>query len=157
MRLPHFYLAALLFLTTLSGPAMASVPPPPPEYVFDASAVLADAANKDQAKIARFFAEDVTMRINGRRIASGKAAWLKWWTDDRSHYYGKTVGYSMGWKEDGSLLILDQFDTRDNFTSPPPPGGPRFSTRSTLCLFGADGLIHSIDISEAGSYFVIAK
>ncbi|USI72935.1 hypothetical protein [Sphingomonas morindae] len=137
--------------------AMASPPPPPPSYVFSARELLSDAANKDQAKIAAFFANDVSATVNGQPIAQGKSAWLSWWGKDRSNYYGRTLGWSMGWKDNGVLLILDQFDTQDNSTNPPPPGDPRPSTRSTLYHFGTDGLIHSVAISEVNSFYSPAR
>ncbi|KPF52172.1 hypothetical protein IP65_17365 [Novosphingobium sp. AAP1] len=119
--------------------------------------MLTDAANKDQAKIAKLFASDVVASINGQRIASGKAAWLKWWSNDRSHYYGKTLGTSMGWKGDGALLVLDQFDTQNNAVSTPESGDPRPTTRSTFYRFGPDRLIHAVDISEVDSFYISAK
>lgn len=147
------WLGSSLSLAMLSAPATASAPPPPPPYVASAGDVLTDAANKDEAKVARFFADDVVASINGQRIASGKADWLKWWSSDRSHYYGKTLGVSMGWKGDGALLVLDEFDTQNNAVGTPDMGDPRPSTRSTFYRFASDGLIHAIDISEVDSFF----
>lgn len=151
------WLASGLSLTMLSTSAIASAPPPPPPYVSSAGDVLTDAANKDQVKVARFFADDVVASINGQRIASGKATWLTWWSNDRSHYYGKTLGASMGWKGDGALLVLDEFDTQDNAVSTPESGDPRPSTRSTFYRFGSDGLIHAVDIREVDSFFTRSK
>lgn len=157
MRSIGLCVASVLSTVMVSVPAVASAPPPPPPYVAAAGDVLADAANKDQAKIARFFAGDVTVSVNGQRIASGKSAWLKWWSDDRAHYYGKTLGTSAGWKGEGALLVLDQFDTRNNAVSTPESGDPRPSTRSTFYRFGSDGLIHGVDISEVDSFFTPAR
>ncbi len=157
MRLTGMCLASFLSLLALSGVAAASTPPPPPPYVFSASDVLTNAVNKDQAKIAKFFADDVTASINGQRIATDKASWLKWWAHDRSHYFGKTVGYSMGQKGNGALLVLDQFDTQDYSTNPWPAGDPWPSTRSTFYRFGSDGLIHSVNINEVDSFYRAAK
>ncbi len=145
-----------LFVAPKIG-AMATPPPPPPSYLFSARNVLISDVSKDQAKIASFFADDVTASLNGQSIASGKAAWLNWWANDRSHYYGRTLGSSMGWKDGGVLLVLDQFDTQDNSTSPAPPGDPRPSTRSTFYHFGTDGLIDSVAISEVNSFFQPAR
>jgi len=156
MRLTGLFLASILSLVTFTGVVAASTLPPPPAVVFAASDVLIDAANKDQAKVAKFFADDVIASVNGKRIALGKAAWLKWWTADRSHYFGRTVGYSIGRQGDGALLVLDQFDTQDNYTSPPPAGDSRLSTRSTFYGFGPDHLIHLINISEVDSFYTVA-
>ena len=157
MRLIGLCIASVLSITMPFAPAVASAPPPPPPYVAAASDVLTDAVNKDQTKIAKLFAADVVATINGQRIASGKPAWLKWWFSDRSRYYGKTLGESMGWKGDGALLVLDEFDTQDNAISTPQNGDPRPSTRSTFYRFGSDGLIHEINISEVDSFYTAAK
>lgn len=157
MRSIGICLASVLSMTMLSTSAVASAPPPPPAYVSSASDVLTDAANKDQAKVAKLFAGDVVASINGQRIASGKAAWLKWWSNDRSHYYGKTLGASMGWKGDGALLVLDEFDTQNNAVSTPENGDPRPSTRSTFYRFGSDGLIHAVDVNEVDSFYTASK
>lgn len=157
MRSIALCLASLLSVTMLSDPVAASAPPPPPPYVSSASTVLTDAANRDQSKIAKLFADDVVVSINAQRVASGKAAWLKWWTSDRAHYYGRTLGSSAGWKGDGALLVLDEFDTQNNAISTPESGDPRPSTRSNLYLFGSDGLIHSVNISEVDSFYTVMK
>jgi hypothetical protein len=147
------WLPFALAATCLAGPATSSLPPPPQDYVWEASKTLTDATVKDQAAIEPLFADDVVASLNGQRIASGKEAWLKWWSDDRSHFYGATRGYSMGRKGDGVLLVVDQHDVRDNYTSPPPPGDPRWTTRSTLFIFGPDRMIHAVVIAEVDSFF----
>jgi hypothetical protein len=152
MRAITIGLASVLTAAIMSSPTKASPPPPPPEYVYEASNVLKDATNKEQTSIAPLFANDVAASLNGKSIASNKDSWLQWWAEDRAHYYGRTLGYSMGWKDDGVLLVLDEYDTQDNASKPPPPGDPRPSTRSTLYHFGSDGLIHSVFISEVNSY-----
>ena len=152
MRWQRYTGLIALFLAPAAS-AIASPPPPPPSYVFSARDVLIDAANKNETKIAIFFANDVTATLNGQSIAAGKVAWLKWWANDRSNYYGRTLGFSVGWKDNGVLLVLDQFDTQDNSAIPPPPADPRPSTRSTFYHFGSDGLIHSIAISEVNSFY----
>ena len=150
-------LSLALSATMLAVPAVSSTPPPPPEHVWTAGQVLADAAIKERSKVEAFFAEDVVAFLNGERIASGKEAWLRWWSDDRSHFYGRTFGYSMGRQGGGVLIVVDEHDTRDNSTSPPPPGGPRWTTRSTSYTFGADRLIHAIQIAETDSFLFRPK
>lgn len=155
MRLIGLCLAPLMPFVLLCTAAVASVPPPPPFYVFFANQVLSNPKNKNKEHIAKLFADDVIANHNGERIASGKSAWLEWWSIDRSHYFGKTLGSSTGWREGGSLLLVEQFDTQDYASiNPPPLGDPRPSTRSTLYRFSSDGLIHSIDIIEVNSFYV---
>jgi len=137
-------------------PAASSSLPPPPEYAWSASKILADASIKDQARVAPLFAEDVQVTKDGKPLAAKKAEWMSFWFKDRKRFFGKTVLYSMGRRDAGVLLVLDQFDTRDDFTNPPPPGEAQWSTRSTLYAFGPDGLVHSVQISEVDSFLIKA-
>ncbi|WP_301075937.1 hypothetical protein [Sphingomonas sp.] len=150
-------LSLALSATMLAVPAVSSTPPPPPKHVWIAGEVLADAAIKEQSRIEPFFAEDVVAFLNGERIASGKEEWLRWWSDDRSHFYGRTFGYSMGRHGSGVLIVVDEHDTRDHSTRPPPAGGPRWTTRSTSYTFGADRLIHAVQIAETDSFLIRPK
>lgn len=157
MRPNDLRLACLLSVAMLPGSATASPPAPPPPYVVAAGAVLMDAANKDSAKLAPFIAPDISASLNGERVATGRAAWLSWWSKDRAQYFGRTIGSSMGWNGDGALLILDTFDRQDNAATPPPAGDPRFATRSTFYRFGPDGLVHAIAISEVDSFYTTTR
>ena len=107
--------AILFLLLTAAFPAVAAPPPPPPQYVWDAARVLVSQTNADPVQLASLFADDVSVFQNGKNVAAGKAAWLKWRAD--SHPEGRVLGYSEsfgGYSEGGGeVLVVDTFDTVD--------------------------------------------
>ena len=150
--------AFLFLLFTAAFPAMASPPPPPPQYVWDAAKVLVAQTNADPVQLALLFADDLTAFQNGKIVATGKAAWLKWRAD--SHPGGRVLGFSEsfgGYSEGGGeLLVVDTFDTVDRSNLPPGfLADPRAATRSTLYQFGTDHLIHFVRISRVGGFWMV--
>lgn len=120
-----------------AAPLAASPPPPPPAFVVEAGEVLRKPAQADAARIAPFFAADVTVVENGKIVAKGKTAWLVWWTAAMKHYEGRTLGSSEGWSRDvaggGELMVIDTFDDLDRSTLPPKfLVDPRLKTRTAL-------------------------
>lgn len=141
----------------VGSPVMSSPPPPPPEWVWNAGKTLTDASMDDWNKIDALFANDIVVNENGHRVADGKGNWRNLWSKARSHYYGRTLGYSMGWKDFGSLLVFDEYDSANYNAGPPPAGDPRPSTRSILYKFGSDHLIHSVEIANVDAFFMRPK
>ena len=149
---------AFLFISmALPVPAIAFPPPPPPSYVMDAAPLLIDPKNQNTA-VELIFADDVIAVENGTVVATGKSAWIQWRATERSHYYGRTIGYSYSTYSDkvvtGSLLVIDTFDTIDTNSRSGPHYDPRMSTRSTLYSFGQDHLIHSVQMSKVAGFWI---
>ena len=138
----------LLFVLalTLTSSSIAAPPPAPPEYIYEASKILASPPAGDVAKIAPLFADDVKVYRNGLLIADGKAAWLRLRADEGARYSGRIIAFSEGRAD---LLVIDTYDTVDRRNLPPTfLADPRPASRSTLYQFGNDQLIHAARISE---------
>jgi hypothetical protein len=150
MRYPPLMIALVLAM-----PAAAAPPPPPQEHVDDAAQILA--ASQQSAKFASLFADDVTAVENGRIVANGKAAWLKWHATSAAQkalilgYSESSAGYGSA---AGDLLVLDTFDTVDRTKLPPGfLADPRMATRSTFYQFGPDHLIHVVRMERTGGFW----
>jgi hypothetical protein len=152
MRFPLFIVAL-----TLAAPAAAAPPPPPQQYVDDAAQVLVSPASRDGAGFASLFADDVAANENGQRVATGKAAWLKWHAASAAHdsqvlgYSESSAGYG---SPAGDLLVLETFDTVDRAGLPPGSvADPRTATRSTHYEFGPDHRIHAVRMEWTGGFW----
>lgn len=140
------------FVLLLASVANAAPPPPPPEFVYDAMTAL---SGHDATKVARLFADDVTVFENGKMIAAGKDIWLSQFVPSIQNRSRRVIGYSEGFRE---LLVIDTYDTVDRNNLPPTfLADPRMATRSTLYQFGQDQLIHTVRISSIGSFFVMSR
>jgi hypothetical protein len=146
----------------IASSVAASPPPPPPEYVYEAANVLTRPAAEDPPMFTRLFAEDMSAFQNGKIVAKGKAAWLKWHAVMMARYDGRVLGYSessAGSSDGGGdLLVVDTFDTVDRSDLPPQfVADPRMATRSTLYQFGSDHLIHVVRISRVGGFWITPR
>ena len=150
-----------LLALTIASSAIAAPPPAPPEYVFEASKILASPAAQDAARLAPLFAVDVRAYRNGKLIADGKTAWLGLRASEAARYSPHILGFSDGWAADGGsgdLLVLDTYDTVDRRNLPPTfIADPRMATRSTLYQFGGDRLIHAVRIAEVAGFLETPK
>lgn len=135
--------------------ASASPPPPPPQYVTEVAKLLTDNAREASATpLARYIANDVRLYVNSKLIADGKANWMRQEAKAKQNG-GGMLAYSEGWKQGGSLLIVDQYDTVDRSSLPPGIlADPRYAVRSTLYQFGNDGKIHSIHTLTADGFWM---
>jgi hypothetical protein len=139
----------------LASPAIAAPPPAPPEYIYDASKILASHSAHDVTKMAPLFADDVKAYRNGQLIADGKGAWLKLRADEAARYNGRVIAFSQG-RDD--LLVVDTYETVDRRNLPPTfLADPRPAARSTLYEFGKDQLIHAVRISEVAGILEAGK
>ncbi|MDB5692081.1 MAG: hypothetical protein JWO81_1144 [Alphaproteobacteria bacterium] len=154
-------LPSILALAVAST-ADAAPPPAPPQYVYDASKILASPVIQDVAKIAPLFADDVKVYRNGRLAADGKTAWLRLRASESARYNGRVLGYSEGsagsGDGEGDLLVIDTYDTVDRRNLPPTfIADSRMATRSTLYQFGNDRLIHAVRIAEVAGFLETPK
>ena len=153
----------LAFLSALiAAPALASTPPPPPSYVWDASEILITSRGMSDATVSRLFSDQVVVRENGETVATGKTSWLKWRSTNMSSDNSRLIGYSessAGYKGGfGEVLIVDTFDTVNRSKLPSSfVVDPRMATRTTLYRFGADHLIHAVDVSIVGGFWMTTR
>jgi len=142
-----------LMAAPLAG-AGASPPPPPPQYVTEVATLFAASRHGVNAlELAQYVAKDVRFYVNSKLVADGKADWMR--QQGATAIGGALVGYSEGWQQGGSLLIVDQYDTVDRSSLPPGfVADPRFATRSTLYQFGEDGKIHAIHVLTADEFWM---
>src|SRR5437588_9783596 len=154
MRFRLFASAIALVAAPLAR-AAASPPPPPPQYVMDVATLLTE--NEDAgtaARLASFIADDVRVYENAKLVVNGKAAWMRQETNAKISR-GGTLAFSEGWKDGGTLMIVDEYDTVDRSNLPPNfVADPRTATRATLYQFGSDGKIHAINTVIAGGFWI---
>jgi hypothetical protein len=151
-------LALSIALIALACPVIAAVspPPPPPEYVWNAGKLLTTPGVRNASALAPLFADDVMAFQNGKLIAKGKEAWLKWMAVAPG---ARVLGFSessAGYGDaGGELLIVDTFDTVDRTNLPRGfVADPRMASRPTLYQFGADHLIHFVRISRTAGFWM---
>lgn len=148
----------LVFLAPILATAPAAAPPPPPQqYVDEATQILVGQANQEPSGFASLFADDVTAFENGRLVANGKRAWLKWHASSAAHdsvilgYSESSAGYGSA---GGDLLVLDTFDTVDRAKLPTGfVADTRAASRSTLYQFGPDHLIHVVRMELTAGFW----
>lgn len=127
--------------------ALASPGPPPPAYIVDIAAHLV--VTQTPATFERYAADlagDLTVWVDGKEVASSKAAWLAL----ERHRLGKVDRRALGYVAGrDSILIIDQFDDRSDLPDDPNMlFDPRYETRALRYRFGPDHLIHEIRIVE---------
>lgn len=154
MRIRQCALALALIAAPLVS-AAAAPPPPPPEYVFKVAKLLT--TSEDAATLAQlsdYVADDLSVDVNGKPVASGKAGWMRYEAAAKISQ-GRVVSYSEGWKDGGTLMIVDEYDTVDRANLPPGfVADPRTATRTTLYQFGHDGKIHAIHALIAPGFWI---
>lgn len=114
-------------------PAVAAPPPPPPSYVAEVAKLLNGSENASTTDLlAKHVANDVRVYVNDTLVADNKAAWTRRYALlQRQH--GSALAYSEGWKDGGSLMIADQFDTVDRSNLPQDfVADPRYATRAVF-------------------------
>jgi hypothetical protein len=135
--------------------ALAAPPPPPPSYVMDVAHLLT--AKEDAGTItqlAGFVADDVRDYVNDEIVADGKTVWMREWAAARRSP-GRVLAYSPDWRDNGSLMIVDEYDTVDRSDLPLNfIADPRMTSRATLYQFGPDHKIHAIRTIVGGGFWI---
>lgn len=147
--------SALVLMAAPLASAEAAPPPPPPSYV----SAVADLLTREEdattiTKLSGFVADDVRAYLNGKLVADGKARWASYYAAARRSP-GRLVAYSAGWEANGTLMIVDQYDTVDR--SKLPAGfvaDPRPISRATLYQVGPDHKIHAIRTLIGGQFWI---
>src|SRR5206468_7958036 len=99
-------------------------------------------------------ADDVQEYVNDRLVAAGKANWLRYWATPRISG-GRVLAYSPDWRDNGTLMIVDEYDTVDRSKLPSMfLADPRFTSRATRYEFGPDHKIHSIRSLVGGGFWI---
>jgi len=104
-------------------------------------------------QLSSYVAEDVREYLNDKLVADGKASWVQHWTKTRVS--GHVLAYSPDWRDNGSLMIVDQYDTVERWSLPPNSiADPRMISRATLFQFGPDRKIHVIRTILGGGFWI---
>lgn len=135
--------------------AAAAPPPPPPTYVMDVAHLLTGEEGPDTVtQLSKFVADDVREYLNDKLVANGKPDWLHGW-GEAHRGLGRVLGYSPDWRDNGTLMIADEYDTVDRSKLPPNfIADPRMTSRATLYQFGADHKIHAIRTLLGGGFWI---
>ena len=103
-------------------------------------------------QMSNFVADDVREYQNDELVADGKASWVRHWAAARNSL--GVLSYSPDWRENGSLMIVDQYDTLDRSNLPRDfLADRRMTSRATLYQFGADHKIHVIRTIVGGGFW----
>ena len=79
---------------------------------------------------------------------------MRHWAQARNSL-GGVLAYSPDWRENGSLMIVDEYDIVDRSNLPPDfLADPRMTSRATLYQFGADHKIHVIRTIVGGGFWI---
>lgn len=132
---------------TFATPALASPGPPPPEYIVEAAKHLVPTQTSATFdSYAGEFADDVTVWIDGEKIASNKASWLSMERRRIGKVDRRVLGYADGYDR---IFVIDQFDDRSDLPDNPHMlFDPRFKTRAIQYQFGPDHMIHAIRVTQ---------
>lgn len=148
-------IGALVLFASLAVPSStaASPPPPPPSFVDDIAKQLVPTQTRASfATYASLLADDLTVTLDGTRIAGNKAEWLaieqpRLGRIDRSVY-----GYAEG---HDNILVFDRFDDRSDERCPPGHAcvfDPRYHSRAVQYQLGPDHLVHAITIVQSDGF-----
>jgi hypothetical protein len=149
-------IASIIVLTAAPlNEAPAAPPPPPPSYVMDVAHLLTNQEDTGTiARLSNFVADDVRAYVNDKLVADGKANWTRYWAPAR-HSLGGVLAYSPDWRANGSLMIVDEYDTVNRADLPPGfVADPRYTSRATLYQFGPDHKIHAIRTIVGGGFWI---
>lgn len=135
--------------------ARAAPPPPPPSYVMDVAHLLTRQESAGTiAQLSGFVAGDVREYVNDKLVARGKADWARYWATAHISA-GRVLALSPDWRDSGSLMIVDEYDTVDRSNLPPNfVADPRMTSRATLYQFGPDHKIHVIRTIVGGGFWI---
>ena len=153
-RAAIFVIALALSISPLTG-AQAAPPPPPPSWVMDVAHLLTGQESAGTIpELSDFVADDVRAYVNDELVADGKANWSRYWAT-AGITPGRVLGYSPDWRDNGSLMIADEYDTVDRSKLPPNfIADPRMTSRATLFQFGPDHKIHAIRTLIGGGFWI---
>jgi hypothetical protein len=154
MMKARLFASAMLLAAAPIPSVGASPPPPPPAYVAAVARLLTQSGNSaTPGELGDFIAEDVQSYVNGKLVAKGKAQWEQ--GAAKAPPSSGLLGYSEGWKDGGTLMIVDQFDSVGRSSLPAGfVADPRYATRSTLYQFGSDGKIHAIRTELTDGFWI---
>lgn len=146
--------ALLLFASSVfASRAVASPPPPPHSFVDDVANQLVPTQTPSTFdRYASLLADDLTVTIDGKKIAANKADWL---AIERSRL-GKVDRSVYGYAEGrDNILVFDRFDDRSHEHC--RQGGtcvfdPRYHARAVQYQLGQDHLVHSIRIVQSDGF-----
>jgi len=103
-------------------------------------------------QLANYVADDVRVYVNSKLAADGKADWMRQLAKSRM---GRLLAFSEGWKDGGTLMIVDEYDAADRSNLPPTfVTDPRPETRAALYQFGTDHKIHAIHTVIATGFWI---
>lgn len=138
---------ATAFSLAQANTAFASPGPPPPEYIINAARqVIPTQTAATFGQYAAELANDLTVWVNDKEVASDKATWLAL----ERHRLGKVDRRVLGYVEGyDSVLVIDRYDDRSDLPEDSHAiFDPRYKTRAVRYRFGPDHLVHVIRIIE---------
>lgn len=127
----------------------ASPPSPPRDEIYDLAKLVVP--TQSAATFDRYAAalhDSVTVKVNGKGVASNKFAWLTLERRRLGKVDRNVLGHVVG--GDGSILVSDRVDDRSGL--PTEKGvvfDARYQTRAVRYEVGRDNLIHAIRIIQA--------
>ena len=141
----------LLGASALASSTAASPPPPPRAFIDDiAKQLVGTAARFDD--YARLLADDLTVTLNGKTVASNRAQWLAIERDRVGKVDRRVYGYAEG-RDD--ILVIDGVDDRSDERCPQGRTcvfDPRYRARAVQYQLGSDHLIHAIRIVQSDGF-----
>jgi hypothetical protein len=149
-----FRLVVFGVATSVATASYGAPPPPPPAFIDGiARQLVATPSSGNFDGYAALLGSDLEVTLNGKRVASGKPAWL---AIERQRL-GKVDRFVYGYAEGrDNVLIMDRFDDRSDEHCPSGSGcvfDPRWHARAVRYDIGADHLIHAIHILDTDSVF----
>ncbi|WP_140851272.1 hypothetical protein [Sphingomonas glacialis] len=140
----------------LTSGAIASAPPAPPVFIDElATRIVPTQSAASFDAYCATFANDLTVTVDGKRIAGNKAAWVA----AEHHRLGKVDRFVVGFAEGyDALLVIERYDDRSDLpVSPSVLFDPRYKARAVRYAVGPDHLIHTIQIAETDGVFQVPK
>ena len=149
--------ALLLFATSsLASATAASPPPPPPSFIDDVARQLVPTQTPATFdRYASLLADDLTVTLDGKRIATSKAGWLAIERSRLGKINRSVYGYAEG---RDNLLVFDRYDDRSDEHCPEAHTcafDPRYHARAVQYELGPDHLVHSIRIMQSDGFLRI--
>lgn len=148
-------IGAFVYFATLAlaSSATGSPPPPPPSFVDEvAKQLLLTQTPASFPAYARLMANDLTVTLDGKRIAASKAEWLAVERSRLGNIDRSVYGYAEG-RDD--ILVFDRFDDRSDESCPQGHTcvfDPRYHARAVQYQLGPDHLVHAIRIVQSDGF-----
>ena len=106
------------------------------------------------ARLSNYVADDVRAYLNDKLVADGKPNWIRY-SASAGRTFGRVLAYSPDWRANGSLMIVDEYDTIDRTKLPPNVvADPRLTSRAQLDEFGPDHKLHTIRSLVGGGFWI---